>query len=460
MMHTIVEAVHYLSTTWLTDSTKVTVFTVGHSLGGGLATIFAYLWVGMKQEEPYKSNSTYTKLNEQIVCVSLGSPRVLGKTVATKFCNLVKNGTILLLRLSTFGDPVISLPFKGGFQHPCSDVPDMRKLVSEACRAQLTMRPLPNVQYTGALRCKNVVDRIYVTNPLSHTIYLNIVYTKAVDLAKFFRGMVVKQEVARTPKQGTVCRLVIGEHGSDGTTSTYRVVFFEVDEARIHPSGNADAIEETKLADPANTDATTQAELQTMTKPEDTTNPVEEPPGTGPTTDAAANTNTTGGGMFSSVFSRKPAAATATATTATTHPATVAATTAATQPVASIPATKSRFSFGGAVAEDQLMTDTAFQALVQQATQLGPSDDKCPNQYKTLAKDAFASSRAQPRPSLTCPHILSSLSSTTGGGKRGSRRHTQRHHHTRKRRHTQRRRHHQHSRVCTCCHRRVSTRYR
>jgi hypothetical protein len=242
MIHTIIETMRYLAVEFLgaTKPSSVKIFTTGHSLGGAMCSNFAYLWMGIKKTPPYNS-SPYNVLADNIICISLGAPRCMGSSVAKKFCNFASQKKILFLRITTRGDPVPALPPKTGFQHPCSDDSKMRMEISEDCNSHLTMRPTPNVNYSGELDCQNYKTRAYVPNALSHTIYLDIVYTKAVDIPKFFKGLGIAQEVSRGPDGSTICRLVMGE------STNYKAIFFDVNKAREKPS-NIDAVEESELS--------------------------------------------------------------------------------------------------------------------------------------------------------------------------------------------------------------------
>ena len=241
MIHTVIESMRYLAIDFLgaTKPNSVKIFTTGHSLGGAMCSNFAYLWMGIKNTPPYNS-SPYNVLADNIVCISLGAPRCMGSSVAKKFCNFVSQKKILFLRITTRGDPVPALPPKTGFQHPCSDDSKMRMEISEDCNSQLTMRPTPNVNYSGDLDCQNYKTRAYIPNALSHTIYLDIVYTKSVDIPKFFKGIGIAEEVSRGPDGNTICRLIMGQ------SANYKTIFFDVNKSREKPT-NIDALEEIEL---------------------------------------------------------------------------------------------------------------------------------------------------------------------------------------------------------------------
>ena len=241
MIHTIIESMRYLAKDFLKATTpnSVKIFTSGHSLGGAMCSIFAYLWMGIKKTLPYNSD-LYNVLADNIICISLGAPRCMGSSVAKKFCDFSSKKKVLFLRITTRGDPVPGLPPKLGYVHPCSDDSNMRMEISEDCNSQLTMRPTPNVNYAGELDCQNYKTRVYAPNPLSHTIYLDILYTKSVDIVKFFKGIGTHQEVLRGPDGGTICRLIMG-----GSNNEYKAIFFDVNASREKPNNN-DMIEEKK----------------------------------------------------------------------------------------------------------------------------------------------------------------------------------------------------------------------
>ena len=364
MIHTTIEAMRYLATDFLGASqpNSVKIFTTGHSLGGAMCTDFAYLWMGVKKTAPYNA-SPYNVLADNIICVSLGAPRCMGSSVAEKFCKAVSQKKILFLRITTNGDPVPALPPKTGFQHPCSEDENMRQKISQACAPQLTMRPTPNINYDGNLDCLNYKGRVYVPNVLSHTVYLDILYIKAVDIVNFLKGIGVQKEVLRGQDGSTICRLIMGENGN------YKAIFFDVNKAREIPSA---------------VDVQLESQLNNQ-------QPV------------------TGGGIFDSVFGSKApvvaaqgaqSQAVAQGTAAQGAVVPVAAAQGAVKGVAQqqksiIPS----FKIGGPVAEDRRMTLQAFNTLIQQMVQI--QGDLCP-----LSGTTSNTFNNQIMPDLSCPGLI------------------------------------------------------
>lgn len=230
VIHTVLESITYLAKDFLKATTpnSVKVFTTGHSLGGAMCTNFAYLWSGIRNTPPYNT-APYNILSNKIICISLGSPRGLSTDVAQKFCDMVKKKEIIYLRVTTRGDPVTGLPMKSGYQHPCSTDPEMRETVVEACTANLTARGKINVKYDADLDCQSFKTRVYVPNMLSHTIYLNILFTSAVDIVNFLKGVGSSKEVLKTPRGSSACRLIVGLNTSP---IQLRAGFFDLGLAR------------------------------------------------------------------------------------------------------------------------------------------------------------------------------------------------------------------------------------
>jgi len=241
----------------------------------------------------------------------------------------------------------------------------MRMEVVEHCNATLTMRPTPNVSYKSNLDCQNYKTRTYLPNPLSHTIYLDIMYTKAVDIPKFIKGIGIAQEVSRGPSKSTICRLVMGQ------TNNYKVIFFDVNKARVTPS-NLDAIEDAELAkvDPNALDQLKGSE------------------------------SAVGGGLFS-LFSSKPTANT-TSSTSTNEKSMFSS-------FSKLSSGKPTLKIGGEVAEDRRMTKQAFDTLIEKMVPL--KGDLCPQ--KGEMANPF---NTQAAPDLACPGLKL-------GGRRKSRKH-------------------------------------
>jgi len=362
MIHTIVEALRYLATDFLgaNHPNSVKIFTTGHSLGGAMCSDFAYLWMGIKKTPPYNA-APYNVLADNLICISLGAPRCMGSSVAKKFCNFAMQKKILYLRITTRGDPVPTLPPKTGFQHPCSDDSKMRMEISEDCNETLNMRPTPNVNYTKDLDCLNYKARAYIQNALSHTIYLDILYTKAVDILKFVKGVGIAQEVSRDTDKSTVCRIILGSNAD------YRAIFFNVNKAREKPT-TLDVQEEAELMKPGEVNIS-QVEQS----------PVISTPIQGISAATAA------GGAWP--FSSKSK----TSVRSTSAPVTTTATTSS----------KSYFStpkIGGEVAEDRRMTMQAFNNLIQQMEPI--QGNLCPMKGKMA--NPFNNSIM---PDLSCPGL-------------------------------------------------------
>jgi hypothetical protein len=362
MIHTTIEAMRYLATDFLgaVQPNSVKIFTTGHSLGGAMCTDFAYLWMGIKKTAPYNA-APYNVLADNIICVSLGAPRCLSSSVAEKFCKAASQKKILFLRITTNGDPVPALPPKTGFQHPCSEDDKMRQQISQACAPQLTMRPTPNINYAGNLDCLNYKGRVYVPNVLSHTVYLDILYTKAVDIVNFLKGIGVQKEVLRGPDKSTICRLIMEENGK------YYAIFFDVNKAREMPN-NLDSAIDTELQTPI------QAQV--------------------------------GGGFFDSLFGSKPAqgsaqgAAQGAAVTAKPLQGQTAPVLTAVKAPAPVltPAQPQKQMFGGPVSEDRRMTLQAFNTLIQQMVPI--QGELCP-----LSGKMFNPFNNQIMPDLSCPGL-------------------------------------------------------
>jgi len=242
IIHTIVESLRYLSVNFLNkDPGSVKIITTGNSLGGAMATNFAYLWMKIRKTPPYNS-SPYDILSENIGCFSLGAPRSINTGISEMFCNYVLEKKITYLRIITKGDPVPLLPFKATyFSHPCEDNISIKKIKEhpdfdefEKCNSlikmipnPLTMKVYPRVNYDGNLDCLGYNTRVNISNPLSHTIYLDILFVNAVDIKNFASSAVsfTTKEITRNPDtKSTTCRVILYD-------DEYKAAFFDMTDA-------------------------------------------------------------------------------------------------------------------------------------------------------------------------------------------------------------------------------------
>ena len=195
-IHSILYAMTYVSNQLGKEEKQI--LTTGHSLGGGLTTIFAYLWVThITSNEKYRKGD-YALLNPNICCVSIASPRVLSKELANLFCCLTDDigtelndeckkmveqinksrkdnnqitivGRITYIRNTMFRDPVTGLPVKGNYYHPCSDKDTTgaktRKAVTSDCYVQIKNSASTRcwTQKKKALFRKPVPDKLAIT---------------------------------------------------------------------------------------------------------------------------------------------------------------------------------------------------------------------------------------------------------------------------------------------------------
>lgn len=234
-IHTIIEAMRYLSINFLKAKSlnSIKVFTAGHSLGGALSTIFAYIWMRIKKTSPYNS-IPYNVMSNEIFCGSLGAPRCFNNNISLVFCKYIANNKITYIRIVSRGDPVTALPMKMAyFSHPCSDSANiksgMREKVNEDCNGlyKITLGK-PAAEYYKSLDCSNKKSwRPFAPNPLKHVIYLNILYRNAVDIVSFLKSMVTVAEIERTSSGSTECRLIYWS-----TEKIFKAVFFDLSIAK------------------------------------------------------------------------------------------------------------------------------------------------------------------------------------------------------------------------------------
>jgi hypothetical protein len=204
-IHMIVEAMIYLSRTYLNKGAKI--YTVGHSLGGAMCTLFSYLWqnVNLKRK---------SRFHKTVYCFSYGAPRCFDTVVSNNFCKLIKSGHIVYKRIVTRGDPVPALPTKyvpkATYAHPCSTEEDMLSTITLNCGDTTNYSRL-QPKYGHHLLCKTKKNSGYVSlNPIAHSNYLNILFLNAISIKAFLTGFFrwTTREVVPDKKGNSICRLI------------------------------------------------------------------------------------------------------------------------------------------------------------------------------------------------------------------------------------------------------------
>ena len=252
--HTIIQSMMYLANTYLKPTTpnSIKVFTTGHSLGGGLCTLFANDWFETAQIPPYNA-APFNVFSKRICCVSIASPRVMSPGLSNNFCEKTQEKYIMYRRITNRGDPVPAMPQKSytgmseGFQHPCSAKKfssTQRNVISLDCGSAMQARPTPMPVYTKSLDCRNTKTSMFQGNvsgnPLAHTMYLYINFVTAVPVSEFISSslpsMVKKRptEIQRTPKGATVTRIILGsvEERNNESNIEFKSAFFNLNDLR------------------------------------------------------------------------------------------------------------------------------------------------------------------------------------------------------------------------------------
>ena len=257
--YTVTDAILYLATREFKtgyESILPKVVFSGHSLGGGLATIATlvftddgYFLESNTLDPTKKDNSMYPTIHYSPMCITFGSPRVLGYNAAIKICDWITNSNvnskIIFHRYSNNGDPVTALPPKGltnatSFFHPCSTDKIKRKMVARDCKSAMIARPIPKVNYDSKINCTNDPSSMgYLTtitskasaNALDHVEYLFISFMKAADVLQFAKSAVTitTTEISRVTKtnngvsKGDTEIRIIKMNGNNGTGNYYDV---------------------------------------------------------------------------------------------------------------------------------------------------------------------------------------------------------------------------------------------
>jgi hypothetical protein len=209
IFYTIIESIHFLSSTFLkTNNYKLV--TTGHSLGGGCSQVFSYFLV--KQNPKIK-----------ITCVTFGGPRLFNKYLVDKFNNYIQRNIIMFKRYITNGDPITLLPLtteRGNisYYHPDEENEKMDYTAIVCRNMKKTQKALCNLHNKTK---KNKPNLKY------HGMYLGLSYSGAgEDITK------TTKEIVRS-NGNTVCRIIFG-----GNNNKSRAVFFLLDDLKTKTKTN------------------------------------------------------------------------------------------------------------------------------------------------------------------------------------------------------------------------------
>ena len=313
-IHSIIYSMTYISKQ-LGEGIEKQIITTGHSLGGGLTTIFAYLWVAHIKSNKKYQEGVYKNLNPNIACISIAAPRVLDTKLANLFCCLTNDlgtelndvckkllqeikeirgtnndidftGRITYIRSTTYLDPVTSLPLKGSYQHPCSNIKETgentRMTVNTDCYVQIensmtkrcwnknkpkTMfgkmtnpklipdRLSTSMNYNFPLNCVDTKEKRKMSKYKSpklmkmpmgyHIMYNGISFAGGLDPLEFigsanpFKSKEDSKEIVRTTTGDTVTRIVAYPKPDNNNINIAGILFFDLTQLRIKPDSHA-----------------------------------------------------------------------------------------------------------------------------------------------------------------------------------------------------------------------------
>lgn len=224
-IHTLIESISYLATNFLKASkpNSVKLIATGHSLGGAMATIFSYLYLGIRNNN--LSNQHISTLSKQIVCISVGAPRCINASTLKKFNHFMNQNMIMYRRLVTKGDPVPLMPHKAyfGYYHPGDDMKFNNGL--EYCQSTYSGIRGNFINYNKSSNCKNKEDHImsFATENQSYD-HLNYLYISYLSLIP---QSINQLEIPREVETGdTLMRVIIG------SIKNKKVAFFNLVKSR------------------------------------------------------------------------------------------------------------------------------------------------------------------------------------------------------------------------------------
>jgi hypothetical protein len=230
IINTIMHSIDYLSHNFLKSKTTK-IFTCGHSLGGALATIFTYLWIGIKnnKKSPYYNKAHRNNAMNKICCITFGSPRVLNGYAIRKFNRFIEKEYIFYRRIANEGDPCVNLPissnfFDYGYFHPDEYNNDNtnNKYLVFYCNPILEKKILSEkqLQYDKLHLCNNykkttdIKTQFNSTTIYAHSLYFYILYYNLLKITDY-NGMITRYDYERKKYSDyyggdTMGRIIIG----------------------------------------------------------------------------------------------------------------------------------------------------------------------------------------------------------------------------------------------------------
>jgi hypothetical protein len=221
-IHTLLESVSYLATHFLKAATpnSVKVLVTGHSLGGVMATIFAYLYNGIRNTSGMNNLSV---LSKQIICISVGASRCINDATLKRYNHLINQNLILYRRLVTKGDPIPFLPHKAyfGYHHPGDGLKSKNGL--EYCQSTYSGLYGNFIDYDKSSDCKSKEDKVlsFIGDHNSYD-HLNYLYVSYLSLEPTGFD---KNEIHREPGSGdTVMRVILGSNKFGSKVAFFNLV--------------------------------------------------------------------------------------------------------------------------------------------------------------------------------------------------------------------------------------------